>query len=62
MVNFEGKYFEVSGEVSGLLVTYFVAAVENGDTYYDLTGWTLTSYVEDNRSEIIDVLSSFSVE
>ena len=57
----KAQYFELSGEVQKIKVTYMVEVVESADKFYQIIGWTLTPQFDANKAEIKEVMDSFKV-
>jgi hypothetical protein len=57
----KAQYFELSGEVQKIKVTYMVETVESADKFYQIIGWTLTPQFDTNKAEIKGVMDSFKV-
>jgi hypothetical protein len=55
-------YFDISGEANDLDVSYMYTCVETSDSFYQIMGWTLTSMLDDNKDEILDVMNSFTTK
>ena len=56
------QYYEISGEIDDLKITYLCMNIESADKFYQILGWTLTPKFEENKSEILDVMNSFIIE
>jgi len=56
------QYYELSGEIDELKITYLCMNIESADKFYQILGWTLTPKFEENKSEILDVMNSFIIE
>jgi hypothetical protein len=57
----KGQYFELSGEVQKIKVTYMIEIVDAPDKFYQVFGWTLTPKFDANKGEIKKVMDSFKI-
>lgn len=56
--NRPAQYFELSGEVQKIKVSYMLIAWEDNNNFYQTVGWTLTPKFDANKSAIMDVMES----
>lgn len=55
------EYFEISGEIEKVKISYICITVESSEKFYQVIGYTPTNKFEKNKSEMKEVLNSFNV-
>ena len=55
------QYYEMTGEVDKIRVTYLCMNIESENRFYQIIGWTSTPKFKENKSDIIDVMNSFII-